>query len=1132
MITHIKEWIENNNLDAHWTSEIAFCLDGKDYLCIDHKEGRVFDEQFNLILSEQEQGEILVDRYCFSFGGNVYWSPVSADRPELNILKYIGRAKDLVGTPYLGIHGGYELCSGSRSYEDWVKKAQWLGTPAVGICEKNTLAGVLKFQKACQKEKIKCIIGETVTVVRPDKSTYSIKVFVQDEIGWQSLLEINRGVNIDNEGRGINEEIVLIGLPGIIVVLGEVQLDTDLCHAYVEVYDTRVYFQIDPCQFKAVDRDKKKLETYRNYIRGLYDHKIPPILICDSYYLDQEDNHIRQVLNKIGNVGFDYQSEDQYFKDLDIIVIQLDEMFTTLDTKDIIIAQALENLDKVIGGIDFEIKTGKFKLPTYTMIDEEKQFNNSEDLLWELLNRGLQKKIVDRDKPIDIYLERLEREVEVISKGGFVDYFLILHDVIRWCKQQNILTGLGRGSAAGALVSYLLDVTKIDPIEYDLLFERFLNPGRTSSLPDIDTDVPGKRRDDIKRYIESRYGAHNVCSIGTYGTLKIKASVRDLLRIKGVPPQEVNYFASMISDGDAFHNLFYDAGAAPALKKFLMENHTVLNDIPLILNQPKNASVHAAGVVITPTEGDRDIYSWMPVKKMDGILISEWEGSELEAAGFLKEDILGIKQLDKFTDIIELIKSKGVDPPGFETIDYNDDRVLELFRKGWNQDVFHFGSVGLTSYSQDVKPESIEELIAMIALYRPGVMESGAHEHFVQIKFGKRDPDYDWGCEEITKATYSVLTYQEQAMKICQVVGGFSLAEADDVRKGIGKKIPEVLALYKNKFIEGAQLKGCPYSDAVKTWNKIEAFGAYAFNRSHACAYSMTGYFCQYLKCYFPMEFWTISLQYSEEDEIPHRINEIRKIGGITITPPDINNSQTAFTSDPSTDTIYWSLGKIKFVGDNAVSTIIEERQTNGSFYSVEEFYKRVPKRVVNKRVIVNLILSGCFDGLYAIKEDRLARRRKPLSELFQLIKEDFPEEYTSDSEFFWFSKQREMSGSGHFNYDKIASISEIPFAPQRYLTPDEILMSDNIDSQAVGIGLLSAYIQKKSKKGEFGQLIIDHNNQIMEVTLWNEAWIKYKYLIESGVNRAIVVSGVVRADRYKKHNIIHSTDDTVVEIF
>lgn len=225
-------------------------------------------------------------------------------------------------------------------------------------------------------------------------------------------------------------------------------------------------------------------------------------------------------------------------------------------------------------------------------------------------------------------------------------------------------------------------------------------------------------------------------------------------------------------------------------------------------------------------------------------------------------------------------------------------------------------------------------------------------------------------------------------------------------------------------------------------------------------------------------------------------------------------------------------MGKIKFVGDGAVSTIIEERKTNGNFYSVEEFYKRVSRRVVNKRVIVNLILSGCFDELYAIKEDRLARRRKPLSELFQLIKEDLPEEYTSNSEFFWFSKQREMSGSGHFDYDKITSISKIPFAPQRYLTPDEILMSDNIDSQAVGIGLLSAYIQKRSKKGVFGQLIIDHNNQIMEVTLWSEAWIKYKHLIESSVNRAIVVSGVVRADRYKKHNIIHSTDDTIVEIF
>lgn len=622
-----------------------------------------------------------------------------------------------------------------------------------------------------------------------------------------------------------------------------------------------------------------------------------------------------------------------------------------------------------------------------------------------------------------------------------------------------------------------------------------------------------------------------MCSIGTYGTLKIKAAIRDLLRLKGVPPQEVNYFAAMISDGDTFTQLFYDQAQSPPLKKFLMENYEILNDIPLILNQPKNASVHAAGVVITPIKDGKDsIYNWLPVKKMDGVLISEWEGTELETAGFLKEDILGIKQLDKFMDIIDLIKLNGKHPPSFESIDYNDDNVLELFRKGWNQDVFHFGSVGLTSYSQDVKPESIEELIAMIALYRPGVMESGSHESYVKIKFGKRDPEYDWGTEEVLKSTFGLYVYQEQAMKICQVVGGFTPAEADDVRKGIGKKIPEQLAAYRDKFVQGATQKGCPQGEAIKIWNKIEAFGAYAFNRSHSCAYSMTGYFCQYLKYYYPMEFWTVSLQYANEEEIPHRINEIRKIGGITIMPPDINKSQTIFTSDFNTNTIYWSLGKIKFVGDGAVHSIIEERKTNGQYFSLEEFISRVSGRSVNKRVILNLILAGCFDSIYNISN--IKERIKIVTMFFTLRSEVVPEEFITDSEFFWFSKQREVSGSGYFDYSKVISISEIPFAPQKYLTPDEILLSDNIDTHAVGVGVLVDCLRKKSKKGEFGQLVIDHNNQIMEVTLWNETWMKYKNTIENSIGRAIVVNGMVRDDRYKKHNIIHSTDDTIVEIF
>lgn len=1133
----IKDWILNNHLDVEWINDMSFLLDGKKYLFIKHKNGKIFNDQFDLLVGQEESELALLadhpfDYYCFQFGDKVYYSPRLQDKIELNILRYRGKAKDIFGIPYLGVHGGYELCNGSRVYEDWCKKASFLGITHLAICERNTLAGVLKFQITCKKHNIIPIIGMTAIVKNSNGDRYQVKIFVRNQEGWQSLLKINRQINVENSERYVDEEYLLSDHRGIIVVLGEIILNDEALRQYRITDNTEFYFQIDPAQYKSVERDKKKLEAYKQYVRH-YQSKIPPVIICDSYYLEQQDHHIKKTLNTIGNIGFDHQSEDQFFKPANVIVDQLQEMFTTLEGKDQLIDTALENVYRIADQCNFTVELGQLKLPQYKMTEEEsKQYHTNTDLLWGLIQKGLEDKVIAKDKDIDVFLERIETEVKVIEKSGVIDYFLILADIITWSKNNGILSGIGRGSAAGSAVAYLLNLTKLDPIQYDLLFERFLNEGRAGkSLPDIDSDFPTSRRDDVKRYIEQRYGANNVCSIGTYGTFKIKAALKDLCRMKGIPPQTVNYFSVMLSDReDEFHSLFYDAVQSTALKDFISQNVDVVSDIPLILNQPKNASMHAAGVVITPTYGgDETIYTWMPVKKVDGVLVSEWEGPELEAAGYLKEDILGIKQLDKFTDILKYVWQNYNQRIDFEDIDYNDQEVYKLFQKGYNQDLFHFGSVGLTSYSQEVKPESIEELIAMIALYRPGAMEFRAHEDYVKIKFGKKEPQYDFGLKEITESTYGLYIYQEQVMKACQVLGGVSLVEADDIRKAMGKKDLEKLKSFKAKFIRNAISKGCKELEANKIWNKLEAFAEYGFNRSHAAAYAMTGYFCQYLKCYYPMEFWTVSLQYADEDEIPQRIAEIRKLQHITILPPDINNSQKQFTSDFETNTIYWSLSKIKFAGEGSIDTIIKERESNGKFFSIEEFYSRVPKRTVNKRVVVNLILSGCFDQLYNIEV--IEQRRDLLKQFYELIGEDLPSEYDTNLEFFWFLQQKQISGSGYFDYSKLISNSEIPKIDIRYLTPDRVLLPDNVDCEGVVIGMLVDVIQKNSKKGLFAQLILDHNNEVIEITLWSEKWEEYKEILEKSKEKIIIVSGKVVSDRYKKHNIIHSTNDTIVEI-
>lgn len=1135
----VDQWFAQNNIDARWVNDKTFFIDDIRYLYLRHKieqgENKIFSQDFAFLIDEDELEEFMtgddhkVDFYCFEFGGKVYYSAIT-DKPELNLFKHLGKAKDISGFDYLGIHGGFELCSGSRTYDDWCKKAKFLGVTTLGLCEKHTLAGALKFQLACAKHKIKSIIGETINI-KGKEGEYKVKVYVANEEGWKNLLRIHKRLNIDNAGKFVEEDELISRGEGLYCVLNHDTLLTDMI--LVEYFHAKflgVYFQFDPVQYKAEKRDLQCL----NCLKKAIEIGMPFILICDSYYLDQEDHRVKQILQFIGSVGFEYQSDNQHFKSLEDVSLQTLEMFETKGDEfaSNILEQALQGLKEVSEGCEYNIELGKTKLPKYLLTQEEKdRFRDTETFFWYLIEKGLQKKVIDRGLDQETYLKRIEVEYDVISRGGFIDYFLILNDVIRWCEDQKILVGAGRGSGAGSLIAYLLDLVHVNPLEHGLIFERFLNEGRIGrSMPDLDTDIQGTRRDEVKRYIESKYGAQNVCSIGTYGTFKLKAAFRDLCRMKGVPTQLVNYAASMlqIREGeDDFNQLFIDASKANSLKQFIDEYSDAINDIDLIFGQPKNASIHAAGVVITPSDNGMTIYDWMPTKLMDGVLISEWEGPELESAGFLKEDILGIKQLDKFNDIFELMKTNGKEIPSFESIDYNDKKVLELFRKGWNQDLFHFGSVGLTSYSQDVKPDSFEELIAMIALYRPGVMEFGAHESYVKIKQKKKEPEYHWGTEEILKETKSLMIYQESVMKICQQLGGFSLATTDDIRKAMGKKMMDKLKSYEEKFISGAVERGCPAYEAKVIWNKMEAFGSYAFNKSHSAAYAMTGYFCQYLKYYFPMEFWTVSLQYAEEDEIPQRISEIRKFKGITILPPDINHSQRTFTSNFKTDTIYWSLGKIKFAGETAINALMEEREKNGQFFDIKEFALRINKTKVNKRVVTNLILSGCFDQLHNVEVPY--QRREILKEF---LKEDFPPEYETRDLFFWFVKQKQISQSGYYDYGQAVANSMIAFAPQRYLQPDRILVMENIDKVAIVAGLLTEVLVKKSKKGEFAQLIIDHNNEIVEATLWNESWNVYKSELQRSIGRGVIVLGKVTADRYKKHNIIHSTEETVVEIF
>lgn len=1138
----IKEWVEANKLNVEWLSGRIFQIGEDRFLVIEPKNGKVLDDSFNLKIDDYESQAFLQQEckyVAFQFGE--YWFYSKPDDVKLTLLVYIGGSAetDIDPYPFLGIHGGFEICNGSRSYDDWCRKSNFLGVDTLGICERNTLAGTLPFQISCKKNGIKSILGETIDV-KLGQEIYRVKLYVQNEKGWNNLLWINKIINVDR----VYEHYITQGElfeknEGLVCVLNSFcPINDQLVKKYKHYFGSRVYFQFDLFEYSSNQKDKEHLLSLKNYLSN-HSRALRPIMIQDAYYLESVDGQVKKKLNTIGKVTSEFNSQDQYFKNSYDTFLQWCGVFGETDERIYKIwGECIDNLKTICDSCNYNIQLGELHLPEYKMTeDEEANYDDNKDLFLTMIEKGLLKV---SDDQINTYVDRVEKEVEIIDRGGFIDYFLILWDIIEWCRKNGILTGVGRGSAGGSLVAYLLGITQIDPIKYNLLFERFLNEGRIGkSLPDIDTDFEGKRRPEVKKYIEDRYGIENVCSIGTYGTFKVKMAIQDLCRVYGVPPKTSRFITKRIdSSGENLESLFKEACQKMTLKDFVQENYEMINDIPLVINQPRNQSIHAAGIIITPSlyKGKKmTIYDWMPVKMMDGMLVSEWEGPLLEDAGFLKEDILGLKQLDKFSDIISLIKKNGKQGVNFEKIDYNDQEVLELFRKGLNQDLFHFGSTGLTGYSKDVKPDSFEELIAMISLYRPGVMESGGHIKFVKIKRGKEEPEYDFGLEHITKETNSLLIYQEQIMQATVDLGGFSLGEADGIRKAMGKKIVEKMAEYEQRFIEGAISRGCEMFEAKKIWNKLALFAGYGFNRAHAAAYAMIGYICQWFKNYYPMEFWTVSLQYASDSEISGRIGEINKLDSyLKLESPDINESEVYFKPDFETKTIYWSLEKIAFVGEAVVNAIVEERESKGKFYSLDDFYNRMPKRVVNKRSLLHLILSGCFDKVHNIS--KVQDRMLLINQYYDLIKEERSETFSDKNIWkkdFWILLQKQLSGSGVLDFNEVVSRSNLTDAKAKYITPSELDLEDNLDKRVVVGGVINNIVRRVGKKaGSFANILLESNGEMFSATLWNDTWEEYKnQLKDDSKGKIAIISGRIRDDRFRKEKVIHSEPDSEIQI-
>jgi DNA polymerase-3 subunit alpha len=900
----------------------------------------------------------------------------------------------------------------------------------------------------------------------------------------------------------------------------------------------KVYYQIDTCEYTSEQLFKKHLSNIDFYLSN-FSGVLKPITINDSYYLDADEKGIKTMLNKVDGV-VEPESDDQYFKSVMDTISSYREWkhVTPLYTA---ILEGLQNADELADAIEFKLAVGDRKIPKFECKDVVDKF-------YREINKGWNERIAGKVENEKEYFERLETECAVIVPNDLCDYFMILWDIMKWCRDNDINTGSGRGSVCGSLIAYLLYITDVDPLKYGLLFERFLNETRVSgeraksadSMPDIDVDFPTDFRDCVKEYIKCKYGYDYTCAIGTYTRMKLKTCIKDFGKIKGLSFDYTNKLTKDIDDQIEYTwgDLIEYATKSKPLFKFVQENPDIVHFTKFALLQPKAESVHPSAVIIVPkrtVDGKNrkiDIWEWLPVKAIDGVLVSEWEGKYIDKAGFLKEDILGLSQLDKFKSIENLVWRNEKKRISLNDLPLDDDETFKYFRRGWNEDVFQFGTAGLMNYCRQVKPTTLEHLIAMTALFRPGPMELNAHQDFADIKNGKKKPKFDFGMEGITSNTFGLYVFQEQIMQAV-IVGGLTKVESDILRTTIKKKDVKTLAGFGDKFKDGyiTLLNKNGVRDAEKyadkVWEKLLAFSGYGFNKSHAAAYSIMSYWSQYLKVHYPLEFWTTSLQFAKESEVPYRLAEIKKTGvKIEIRPPDVNHSEKNFTCDAANRRIFFSLTKIKGVGDVAVDNIMQTREKGGEFFSLDEFLSRVPSKV-NKTVVKCLIIAGAFDLIENISNER--DRKKLLKRYLESKNEELPDIYNgsdSNTNAFWILEQKRLTGFGEVDYESMIR-DAIPSkrVAGLYVSDDEFLMTKD-DKEVTVAGKLIYWQTKDIKSGTMCTINIDCNNTIIPVLIWPDAYEKIDD-IEDCKGRVVAINGVIKKDKFKNEKKLYSINST-----
>jgi DNA polymerase III subunit alpha len=886
---------------------------------------------------------------------------------------------------HLHLHTDYSLLDGACDVEKLCQRVEELGMPAVAMTDHGNIFGAVHFVNAAHKHGVKPIVGCELYICKkddhniertpPEGDTYNhLLVLAENEEGYRNLVKITSEASLHGfyYKPRISKKFLaqhsrgLIGLSGCLK--GEVAerlMENNFNAARAAAAEFADIFGKQNFYLEIQDQG---LEMEHRIHPGLFrlekDLGLPLVATNDSHYLCEDDAHAQDVMVCIQTGKSIRDTARMKFEGTQFFVKSHDEMYGVFKHHPEVLTRTLDisqrcslRLERVANPFpQFEVPP-PYTIDSYFVHVTRQGFARRLEALAPLADQGKLK------HPVADYEPRLERELAIIQQMKFAGYFLIVWDFIRYAKERNIPVGPGRGSAAGSLVSYALGITDLDPLQHELLFERFLNPERVS-MPDIDIDFCMNRRGEVIDYVTEKYGRENVAQIITFGTMAAKAAIKDVGRAMDIPYADVDRIAKMVPTQ---LNITLDEAIeeSPQLNEAYEKDTQVrelLDTARKLEGLVRNAGVHAAGVVIAP----RPLIELVPLHKTKNAeIVTAFDMVAIEKMGLLKMDFLGLTTLTILTDTLKLIQqSRGtrLTLPDIPLADH--ETYVKVFHKGLTSGVFQFESHGMRDVLRKYQPNSIEDLTALNALYRPGPIQGGMIDDFVDRKHGRKKVEYELPeLKQILEETLGVIVYQEQVMQIANRLAGYSLGEADLLRRAMGKKKPEEMAQQRERFIEGAAQRKYPSKKIEKIFDLMAQFAGYGFNKSHSAAYALLAYHTAYLKTHYPVEFMAALLTSvtGSTDDVVKYINECREMG-IAVEPPDINVSDANFT--PHGDSIRFGLAAVKNVGGNAIESIVAGRKQLGRFQSIFEFSEHVDLRLLNKRVLESLIKSGAMDSL------------------------------------------------------------------------------------------------------------------------------------------------------------------------